>query len=218
MVENQSARYTLVPFVHNPRIDPGEEILIDVFIIGDGDVPRSQLFIAHSYPILVSDNIGRVKRSMTIDEGDIISGDAIDDVIEDCEEVSGDLTSTGGHYSFDERYLTELNYDEDEISKLGFPPSFLETRHDGRPPLRYRLPTDKGGTPGNYTVTIVFTYECEQGTIQQDRQDISIHVNNKREQWEPVPTIAGVFAAIIALFSLIIAATSLAMNAGLITL
>lgn len=215
IMTDESCKYSLIPLIHNPQIDPGDEVKIDVYIVGTGNVERSQLFIVHSHPILIADNIGRITTSMTIDkDDDVISGS---EAIGHRSRTTHDLTDAGGHYTFDNRYFSQIQYDERTIDRLDFSVSYLETRHDGIPPLQYRLQTDSSAAPGEYTISLVLTYESKHSVVHQDRQDIKIHVNSKAQQLEPIPTIVGIIAALIALISLILTAISVASTAGVIS-
>jgi len=214
-MSNESAcRYTLVTNLHKPSIDAGETITCDLFIVGSGAVQRSQIFVGHSNPNLVDENIGSVKTSLIIDENDeIVYGDA---ALDHARDHTDDLSEAGGHYSFDNRYFETIDYDLDEIEDLDFGVSFLETRHDTHVPLQFQLPTSENAKPGDYTIPLVLTYESEESVLRQTKEPISIHINDAREQWEPWPTYARIAIAVIGTVSLMLTAVSVALTAGLL--
>jgi hypothetical protein len=197
---NSSSEYSLIALLHQPSINKGDDdVEIDIYVVGHGDVEKCQLFIVHSHPQLVASNFGTLKRRITTDEEESLEKRNI-------IKREEDLTNAGGHTPIDSDLFEELHYDQLLTQQLDLPVSYLETRHGTEAPLHYELPTASDASHGDYTITLLLTYVDGEGNIHQDREDVEVHVNTTREQWEPWPTRARIAGAIIAVGSLVITA------------
>lgn len=212
LLPRQSVRkepnYTLIPIVRTPNVDPGETIEIDLFFSGAGNPHENKLSVYHSHPNLVDhDNPGYLSVSVGwTEERNLLVGN---------EALGSEELETRKHmseYGFiaqmsNSHFVKENIVYGEKGPDFDYPVKISESVNDGIAPLRYRLHTDSQAKSGDYDITFVFTYGEEaigdKMRVNQDRQDVCIHLNNKREQWEPVPTIAGISVALLALASLV---------------
>ncbi|TKX81343.1 hypothetical protein [Halorubrum sp. SD626R] len=209
--------YSLVPLLKQPRIDPTEQIEIDLYIVGSGDVRTAQLFVVHSHPDLVSD-FGTIDSSLaplTEQEYDPDEGILTGEAAEDSEyTTTNELVQNGCHFPLSPALFESPATNRDLT--LPFGASYLEQKHNGDPPITYTVPTDNSVAPGEYALHMVLSYETGTGEIKQDAHKIPVHVRNTREQHNRGITIARYAAAILALLSLLVTAAAALINAGLV--
>ena len=213
----QDGTYSLVPLLKQPRIDPDEDIEVDLYIVGSGDIKAAQLFIVHSHPDLVSD-FGTIEASLAPLTQD--GSDPDEDVLtgEDARDseytTTNSLIQNGCHLPLSPA-LFESSATTRELT-LPFGVGYLEQKYNDKPPITYTVPTSDSVVPGEYALHMVLSYETDTGKIKQDSHKIPVHVRNTREQHNRGITIARYMAAILALFSLIVTAVAALINAGLI--
>lgn len=209
--------YSLVPLLKQPRIDPTEDIEIDVYIVGSGDIRAAQLFVVHSHPDLVSD-FGTIEASLaplTHAEYDPDEGVVTGRAAEESEYTTANaLVQNGCHFP-----LAPALFDAPATNReltLPFGAGYLEQTHNSKPPITYTVPTNESVAPGEYSLQMVLSYETGTGEIKQDAHKVPVHVRNYREQHNRGITIARYAAAILALLSLVVTAVAALLNAGLI--
>lgn len=208
--------YSLIPLVERQSVNPGEDIRIDVYIIGAGKIGDNQLDVIHEHPDLITDDYGSIDvRVATKPTNEIVAGDEA----EAQYKTSYDLNETGGKFSFSPRYFREAKESFEKAGGVGgeqplaFPISYLDDRHDGKAPIHYELCTADDASSGDYRLMLLFTYKSD-GIIHQDRQPVSIHVKSRRERWEPIPMYAIIGGAIVGFLTLIVTALSVLMRLG----
>jgi len=200
--------YTIIPIVRTPNINPGDTFEVDLYFSGAGYPNENKLAVYHSHPNLVnSENPGTFTTTIKWKDGEIITGeDVLSDpsltTQRDLDEYGFLAKVSNAHFIPD----TEINLNDPD-SNWPYPPKSSELGNDGIAPMEYRLNTAEDAAPGDYEISFVFTYGEEavgdELRINQDRQNVSVHIKNKREQLEPIPSIAAIAAALIALLSLI---------------
>lgn len=220
------AAYSLVPVVKEPRINPGGDIEIDIYISGGGEVEAAQLFILHSRPTQDFDSLAEVKSNLApLDEQEfnrgqqVLTGTDADDsdyILErkglrngthvpippQLFEPSGFMAGNGPNFPFGIRYTERPYEDENDEMKL--------------PPFEYTLPTTKHTDPGDYAIHTILTYETPNGDIYQDKNQSTVTVKNSLQKHNKGLTYARYSIAVLALLSLFVTAFSAALTAGII--
>lgn len=203
-------KYTLIPIVRTPNVDPGDTFEVDLFVSGAGYPAENKLTTYHSHPNLVNQsNPGNLAVNIGWSNQGLVAGESAQSSEVHISERK--LSPTGfimelSNANFCEYKLLD-NYSENNSPDWSYPPKLSEHSHDDLAPLQYRLNIDENADPGDYEISFIFTYG-EESTgddlqINQDRQDVSVHVNTRTEQLEPIPSIAVISGAVIALLSLL---------------
>lgn len=197
-IARRTGKYSLISIVQTPRIDPGDTIEVDLYVLGGGHIGDNRLDIIYGFQHLINaDGQGQAESAVGIDlDGNIRTGqETIDDEL---IKTRYELPATGRQFSF----ASELINTHGHESETDFPPSELGRSHDGNPPLRLEIKTGAEASPGNYELPLVFTYGSGE-IIKQDRTHVGVHVNSWVERHRYASTIAIIASAVIALLSLI---------------
>jgi len=104
-----------------------------------------------------------------------------------------------------EKVLPLSQIDADEISRdQEFIPEDGEDEEPvtPSPPMRFKLQTAEDANPGDYNIRLVLALGNEE-RVETVSDNVTVHINNTREQLEPLPTAAAVIGAFIALLSLV---------------
>jgi len=197
--------YALVPVLRTPSICPGQEIEIDLFISGDGEVDACHLTILHAHPNLLDlerDNPGKVYRGVMYhqEKEEVLRGQ---EKINDDDTVSGefDTNITGTRI----KISSELFDSGDDDGRENPPLRELERTHPENgndPPFRLYLFTDCNASPGDYEITCVLTYAKDDRTFTA-RETVEPHIKTYREQNNKWIAYAIIGGSVIALISLI---------------
>lgn len=220
--------YTVIPTLHENRIEAGEPLHIDIYISGYGHLERNKLYIQQ--PNLLDDTApgtmtvavrdGRIEGSVE-DFRETVEG--LDFVREymDHQEVDGVIPLTGEDsvvtrpldqpanrtnlvHSFfldDPDSIRAFQSMDDRRAAHSYPGIVAEGYHDGHPPIQLRLHTREDARSGDYSLKVVFTYGTDTD-IYQDVQSVDVHVKTPRERLEPIPTLARLAAVAIAVTGL----------------
>lgn len=217
--------YSLITVVKKPRINPGEDIEIDIYISGEGDIEAAQLFIVHSRPTQEFDSGATVRSNLApLDEQEF---DHQTDVLTGVDaEDSGYISKrsglqNGAHIPIPPQLFESSGVTVGREIIFPFEIRHTETTYEDRndektlSPFTYTLPTKKSLLPtkestdaGEYTIHTVITYEAPDGTIHQDKNQSKVTVRNYIEQHSFGLTIARYLLAFLALLSLIVTAIS----------
>lgn len=202
--------YRVIPIVKTPRIDPGDSFELDIYFSGYGKVERQKLLVLFPHPEILNDEQPGVMRIGIVGHVDwnnnavraIITGDKITelDTIErerPVDQVGITINLPGAFFADD---LREMNLNEIDIGK--YPQLYSEQLFDESPPVRVKLNTKSDSESGDYTIPVTFTFGAD-GYIYQSSEDVTLHINNKREQLEPWVTRAGIATVLVALMSLV---------------
>lgn len=211
-VAGKEPAYDVIPIVRTPNIDPGESIDIGIYVSGYGDVDRSKVSIFHSQPqILDKENPGELKHNIvggldkssneiqTLFTGDVIIEEGLDPTLE-LTQSGVTLSLSPIHFADDPGWGPPRGHSHYAKNET-YPRILSETTFNSRSPVEITYFTSDQASPGDYEIHAVLTYGNGEQT-QQSKESVSVHINNRRERWEPVPTIAIILAALIALFSL----------------
>ena len=217
--EVENVQYTLAPVIRTPSVNPGDEIRIDVYICGYGLPTENKLTIFNSHPQILPDSpiVGEAKLNIDglIDKESnkieyLLTSKALE---ERGFKTTQPLTKYGHTMGIPAAFFVDditwgqnIQVDEradvEEVLKEYIPRTMSETALGGEPPLRLEFATSEAATPGDYELQLVLSYKSD-GVIRNSQKEIPIHIKSKREQLEPLPTIAGMLAAVIAFLSLL---------------
>lgn len=189
-------QYTLVPINRTPSVDPGDSIVIDLYLSGVGMIQNHKLHLTNSHIKLQEDRPGSVTTPFVeTDSGDLLVGQT---AMEHEKPTQFPLNRTGHTMGLPVTFFFETpDYNST------YPRIFSEVDVDSYPPIRIEMNTSAEIAPGDYNLTFVYTYGTEVFS-KQDRRSVSIHVNNHREQLEPWPTRLAIAGAVAAVLSLIL--------------
>ncbi|QZP38602.1 hypothetical protein [Halobaculum magnesiiphilum] len=115
------------------------------------------------------------------------------------------LTSDSSEFSKTSRAFDSGNPSKEDAPN-GIPQITSEMRQDF-PPFRLRLNIKDTATPGDYSIKFILFYN--DPSLRRtffDRQEVTFHVNSRREELEPIPTWIAVISGIVAVLSLAIQA------------
>lgn len=202
--------YRIIPIVKTPRIDPGDSFELDLYFSGYGKIEHQKMVVLFPYPEILNDEqpgVMRIGIGGHIDWANnavraLVTGDKIkeqDDFERDHQlDQSGMTLNLPGAFFADD--LREARQQEMDIGT--YPRIYSEQSFDGLPPLRIKLNTKPDAESGDYTIPVTFTFGTD-GYIYQSSEDVTLHINNNREQLEPWVTRAGIATVFVALMSLV---------------
>lgn len=213
-----SSAYTLIPVLRTPTVDPGDKAVIDLYISGTGGLEKNKLVMNWANEELTADDPGKIKLGFEVaeaEEGGIGIGFVEDRELPESNVFS--IDQAGATVSLpdwvcapvEERTpgMSHTVYDGQGFDTAA-PDSYKQIASETRgrhPPIRIEINIDEGAQPGDYPITFAFFYNS--GIMEKpyfDRRELQLHVNNRRERWEPVPTyiaVAGGTAAVLSLIS-----------------
>ncbi|NKE37130.1 hypothetical protein GWG54_15130 [Natronococcus sp. JC468] len=196
--------YRIIPVLQTSNVDPGESIEIDFFIDAIGDIDSNRLHVSYAYPELFQDEIGVASIGFSMDENGRLQPGQESDQME--------LGRGSNQWQFPSWFFEGVSSENQDPVTLGgktpnqehYPQKVCEVieAEKDHPPIKYQFNIDSDAPPGDYTITCIFTYGKSSRTYS-DREDIQIHVNNRRERWEPWPFRIAVMAGGAAVLSLI---------------
>lgn len=195
MTDSKPSSHVPIPILRTPTIDPGEEVTVDLFVSGAGDVDWCYLTVLHAHPEIVQQrDSGDLIRGVHIRNGEVLRG--TEDLAEVGLEKIG-LNQTGCRIGIDTELLKKGSRDE-----LGL----LEQTHpqdDGDPPFRLKLKTSDDAPPGgDYEISFILVYETAEAIVTA-RAPVEVHVRTIREQHSKELVAATIAGAMIALISLV---------------
>jgi len=192
-------KFSLIPRLTKPSINPGESIIVHFYISGFGEIPDDdKIYITSTIPDLFKEDkegkIGTIQTSikgLKDDEGKLVSALIGDNTIRDKEtgnEVTGiEVSSLDGsgavgriNLSYFLPYKKYLNYwkkewEEKDTRIMG------EMRHrskigDFYYPITITLNTSTKAPEGDHTLIFTFFYNYAED-IHMDQKLVNIHVN-----------------------------------------
>ena len=183
----KTGKYELVPRIYDANIDPGDTVVIDLYITGYGRIDNSKLAFYPPIAIL-SDSGSAVTYGFAYQNEQVEWGGHTDAVSE-----RGITLPTQG--TRDDRwpgYTSFFDVDEDDTPRIA-----TETSQgkNGSSPYTLKLQLSAKAKPGNYTTTLVFTYFNGE-TWQTSSVESKFTVRNVFQRNERVISILGVLAAI----------------------
>ena len=163
---NSTPSYTIIPIPATLSTDPGKTINVDVYIAGMGNIKNNKLVFYYPNNLLNSENPGRVGTTIA----------CITDTITNVEtptikDNSVPLTGIVGVNLVSCNFMYENN-----TLRL-----MSEAKNNGVPPIYLTLNVAKNATPGDRDVGLFFIY-TDGIKWYQDREKITIHVNNPVEE------------------------------------
>lgn len=195
MTDSKSS-YIPIPILRTPIINPGEEITVDLFVSGTGDVDWCYLTILHAHPELVQrEDSGNFIEGVRIHNDTVLRGTK---AIQEVGVPDIGLNQTGIRYVIDRELLKWGSRDEQGLLEQTHP------QDDGDPPFRLELNTidDDALSGGDYEISFVLVYETTEEIITT-REVVEVHVRSIREQHSKKLVAATIAGAVIALVSLI---------------
>lgn len=211
-----SPRYTIIPIVQTPKVNPGEEVEIELQISGYGKVERNKLHLTHNQPNVIDENeageisflIGGSVDQANNELTEFVAGEDALENIDDVEEnlrdaaYSAELTQGGVTIIVNEvGFVDDPDWDLPEI-EYDLPRTVLERTYNGLNPVKFKYNISNNANPGDYSIFATFTY-YDGENINQSHKEITFHINNKREQLEPYYSYALVTGGVTALISLL---------------
>ena len=220
-VHASGGQYSVNPVLRNKNIDPGGEVVIDLYMTGWGEVQENKLSISFASEELLDQ---RKENKIDVKYMQIAEGVREDRGIP--ENFDGYVYVTDGD--------VELEVDQMEIGSphivLHFPQTFFnynptqsiegkeytslmsECTHypsktdnglhypnhikDGEGPVRIEFNTKESVSPGMYDIYFVFTYNLG-GITFKDKRIVEVHVNNWMERNEKRLQVAGIILTLI---------------------
>lgn len=180
--------FRVTPILKTPNINKGDEIKIDLFISGYGNVNECKLHVQYSHPELINeDHPGKVEYSIRDVGNEVVSGR------EHLYSIEGEHMSPVGFTSL----LPDGFFADDPTitSSTKMSRIMAERSHDGYPPVSLTLNTKEDVPPGNYAISVTITFE-EESEIKQHQKEVVVHINNIREKHmdkiEIIAVISGV--------------------------
>ncbi|QGA83704.1 hypothetical protein [Halomicrobium sp. LC1Hm] len=252
--------YELVTINHSAAIDPGDEILFDLYISGYGSPAKNKLTMLTNPSILPETHrIGTV--SLSVDglvdwEENVITDLTIGSQIDDSKSYVRYMPLTrygitigvpriffADDFEWGEDIRSNPDIEMDEVMERYYPRTLSEkvlplsevdadnisesqefVPEDGEnegpvtpsPPMRFKIQTSEDADPGDYDIRLVLALGNEEA-VETISDNVTVHINNTREQLEPLPTTAAVVGAFIALLSLVHATGIFGVLLSLIT-
>lgn len=215
MEKNAESKYTLLPVVETPNVNPGDDIKVGFYILGWGPEPiRSKLSVNLCGLELGQKNITITEyvKSGLFQDGDKL---AVKTGSKDSEsvEISSEegKTFTKGidaglflrrDYQINEAKSTYKNLDDPTPKPLK--PIQGELQHDEAPiTLSFSLADDTD--PGNYQMNFALVTKNEDGLVEVDHHKEEIHVKTlyERISWflEPLAAVVAISSLLLISFS-----------------
>ncbi|NVO85458.1 hypothetical protein [Hymenobacter terrestris] len=184
---DKTGKYELIARIYDANIDPGDTVVVDIYITGYGKIANSKLAL---YPPV----------SILDDSGSAVSYGF---------DYGQERVRWGGHTTpISERGIVLPTMESADESGPGYT-RFFDVSDDPTPSIVTEASEGEGGTapytlnmqlssrakPGEYKTTLVFTYFNGE-TWQTSRVDPKFTVRNMFERNERVVSILGILAAI----------------------
>jgi len=183
--------YSIIPRLRTPAVDPGEQIEIEVYLVGYGTPEQNKLHVAYSSPYVISEeNSGELVSSIKVSK----------------DETTGEVQPVSGkgyldHYKCDKIGVTVVLNEgyfllvPESSSQGGFPRVMSELSWDGYPPILVRLNTAKKARAGDHDIYLSLTYGDEQQVLQ-DQKRVTFHINSWWDRWKVPVTIIGIILVV----------------------
>ena len=194
-------KYKIVANNQTQRINPGDDIIIEVYVSGYGTVDESKLHVQHSHPNIVAENPQEITYSIVGSQNSPVTGS--DHAWTVPEE---DLSPTGFTVELPASFFVA-----DQDSSLGLDRVLSEKSHDNKAPIEIILHTQSSCRRTDYNIDMTMTYR-HRTQLQQDQKTVRVHVNTFREQYQRWLIIPGLITAIAALDKLKILELSTVWN------
>lgn len=182
----ESAQFSVIPIIEDPRLDRGDELYLRIYFSGNGDIVHNKLHIQFPFDDVFKQG-GSEFVEMKAGESDISVNRGSD------SDVGYSIGLSDSHFE----------YDESSESSSEFGRIRGERNHGQNPPLLVRLKTKDDAKSGDYTIPITFTYMDENGEIEQDYKEISFRINSWQEENSKALKIIAVVGATATVLSLI---------------
>lgn len=191
-ITERNGRYTIIPVARRTHINPGDELIIDLYITGYGLPKLNKLSISFSAQEVLSDS-GKSYLSIYHYDNYGNSGDfrTREEIIETSHTTVKLPTSffvynpeAGNVYT---SLMSEIIHSKDN-EQIG--------------PIHIHLNTNKNIPPGTHKIYTTFTYDINDQTYQ-DESSLNIHVNSWTERNRRELRISAIILSVIlVLFSL----------------
>jgi hypothetical protein len=200
------ASYVLIPKLLTPIIDPGEQIEIEIYLTGSGELAANKLVIILSSKHLVNHTEpGKIQFSMgieTIDEttgeGFLITGDELTN----SGQGSHDLNVTGLTIRVSEAYFHKSS--EDDM------PGYLnqiygEGTFDDVAPFVLTINTREKIPKGDYSIDMAFTYsDRDSQEMTTDHKVVTVHVTDFIEKHSMILSLGAIIGTIVSVAGILL--------------
>lgn len=215
MEKNTESKYTLLPVVETPHVNPGDDIKVGFYILGWGPEPiRSKLSVNLCGLKLGQKNITITEyvKSGLFEDGDklaVRTGPKYSEPVEVSPEEGKTFTKgldTGvflrRDYQTDEVGSATKNFDDPTPKPLK--PIQGELNH-GEAPITLSFSLAEDIDPGNYQMNFALVTKNEDGLVDVDHHKEEIHVKTlyERINWflEPLAAIVAISSLLLISFS-----------------
>lgn len=213
-MKDKDPSYSLVPLLKRSRINKGDNINIELYIVGDGSVEKGQIFIYHSDAILSSGASGKIQSNMAPISGEEL--DSPDDILCGEEAKDSDYTTES---TFIQRYThcpipgeiitsSKRGSGLSNDSNLQFEIGYTEAPEEMNPPFEYTLETTSSVDAGEYKIHAGLLYETPKGDVRQDTHELTVNVRNKLEKYSGIVFVIKVIALGLGVLSVVLTAYS----------
>lgn len=199
-IRASGAVYSIATRNRTPSVKPGGKVEIEVFLSGHGMPEKNKLFIGWSSPCIIDKkDVGVVTFCIKF---------ATDKVTGKTQAVTGKsalqtykLMPDGIIIILNKGYFSEkpLQPEDKEFSEFGVPYVISEYMWDNEPPILLSINTAKDALPGDYNVTLTFTYGNEQNLLQ-DHKVVQFHITSwweRNQGWVVIASSIIAFAALV---------------------
>ncbi|AGB31519.1 hypothetical protein Natpe_1622 [Natrinema pellirubrum DSM 15624] len=213
---NVEPNYQIQPILKTPKIDPGDEIVLDIYVAGYGVPDINRLSIHHSLDNILAEEqfpaelqsgfIGEMTDDYEIPR--LLRGEPasrlglLKNVSFLGPEVRLFIPKVG--FADDPGIKNGVSY-RDPSGVEGYPIPILESFVDDYPPLQLRINTksasvlSRNSYSGDYPINVTFLYG-DDGSVELSNGSVNVHVRNRTERYWWLP--AGII--IISIISLLV--------------
>jgi hypothetical protein len=205
-IQVEEPLHTLVLVNKTPRINPGEQVNIDIYLSGYGVPERNKLHIQWSSPHVVARDIpGHIEGWLDHES----LGDGVIKPKKRSVPMTSEVDPIGITLGLPISYFIDVPREprpEDAISLrqtasegAWVEPSLEDS--EPKPPISLTLNTAKDAQAGDYRIMFTLTYTNKK-RLRQDYKEVPLHITSKRERlqerWQWFVYV-GVLAAILSL-------------------
>ena len=181
--------YSIIPRLRTPAVDPGEQIEIEVYLVGYGTPKQNKLYVGYSSPYVISEeNSGEFVFPIKVSKiGEVMQPVGGKDHLDyyKCDKIGTTVVLNEGYFL----PVPESSSQGDFLRVMS------ELSHDGYPPILIRLNTAKKARAGDHDIYLTLTYGDQQQVLQ-DQKRVTFHVNSWWDRWKVPVTIVGIILVV----------------------
>jgi hypothetical protein len=186
------ARYSIVPKLLTPSVNPGGTVEVELFFSGVGNIEQNKLFISYPSVMISKQNAWQVISCIAVAKdpaGKITgpkSGDSVLETVE-CSEIGLYVVLNEGNFLPNPR-LT--------VSPPGLPMIMSEQSWDNHAPMLLKLNSDEKAPSGDFDIRLVFTYSSN-GDIGTSYEIVQVHITSWLDRHGKSATVVAIVVAVI---------------------